>query len=156
MPPPLLILCGDETGLLKLVDVRRKAVVRRWGTQGRVGHISRAAWLPAGSVDNELSSARVAVLTRGGAVRVWDTASGSLLHTCTGAGAEGALLACQRGRFITCAADGMVRVFSQSAKDADAAQGASKVGACVRGTAMLGLSATPVVATGTLTCDLGL
>ena len=57
------VLTGDETGILKLVDVNKKAVVAKWGTQQRENGVARMAWLPAGADDAELSSARVAVLT---------------------------------------------------------------------------------------------
>ena len=114
------VLTGDETGLLKLVNVNKKEVVATWGAQARRNGVVRAAWMPAGGDDHVVSSALVAALTQSGAVNVWDTATGGLKHTCANAGADGVLLATRAGRFVTCAADGTVRVFSQSAKDADA------------------------------------
>lgn len=114
------VLTGDETGVIKLVDVNKKTVVNRWGTQKRDCGVARTTWLPAGSDDTELSSARVAALTKKGVVQVWDTTTGSVQHSCANAGSDAAILAAHKGRFITCSQDGFVRIFSQSAKDAEA------------------------------------
>ncbi len=142
MPAPeVRVLASDECGLSKLVDLTSRRLLAALGGgegaqgQGRAREVVRSCWLPASAAEDAdealpLSTARAATLSRAGVVEVWDTqrgagALGVRLHACAGAGAGGALLAATRGRFVTAAADGAVRVFAQDAADAGPAPSSS-------------------------------
>lgn len=114
------IVSGDETGLLKVVELRRKQLLSRCGEQSRSRQISHLAWLPQpGDADDiATSSSKCVSLSKAGVVEVWDTTTANRMHKCVNAGANPVLLACRRGGFLTCAQDGVVRLFSQAATDA--------------------------------------
>ena len=105
------VLTGDETGLLKVVNVQRKVVDTRCGEQTRAHAVAQVAWLPGGS--------SFAALSRAGTVEVWDAVLGKRVHTCRNAGEEAALLARRAGGFATVSAAGIVRLFDDAATDAD-------------------------------------
>ena len=105
------ILSGDETGLLKFVDVRKKRVLSRYGVQSRDAAVAQLCWPDA-------QSSRAASQTKLGVVEVWDTLTQQRLHRCTGTGAGSVLLSQQGAKFLTVNACGDVRVFDQGAADA--------------------------------------
>ena len=127
------VLTSDECGLVKLVDLTKRHLLSSVGggdEQTRKREVVRTAWLPSSQEEEDdeslpLSTSRVATLTRSGVVEVWDTtggagALGKRLHRCKGAGEGGFYLASRRGRFVTVASDGNVRIFSHSAVEAEA------------------------------------
>jgi hypothetical protein len=105
-------ITGDETGLIKLVALKRKAVVARCGVQSRTNRLSQLSWLPG-------SNTHVAALSKGGVLQVWDTLTGERVdRACIGAGDDAALLAVLPSAFMTCSRAGVVRLFPQAAEDA--------------------------------------
>lgn len=110
----MLAVTADETGLVKLVNLKKKAVVTRSGVQSRQHGVAQLAWIPG-------STTQVAALSRAGVVRVWDTLTETAAQTCVGAGEAGALLHVLPASFVTCSGEGVVRIFPRTASNAAAA-----------------------------------
>lgn len=110
----MLAVTADETGLVKLVNLKKKSVVSRSGVQSRQHGVAQLGWIPG-------STTQVAVLSRAGVVRVWDTLTEKAAQTCVGAGESAALLHVLPASYMTCSGSGVVRVFSRAASDAAAA-----------------------------------
>lgn len=128
------VLTGDETGLVKLVELRKKQVVAKCGLQSREQHVAHLTWLP-GAGDVVTTASKAVALSKQGVVTVYDTVSEKQLHRCTNAGADAVLLAAAQGKFLTVTRDGTVRSFSQSATDA-AIAASFNVGAGVHAAAL--------------------
>ncbi len=112
------MLTGDETGLLKFVNLKRREVVARWGGGSRASEVATTAWLPVTAADVPSSASQAVSMTRAGVIEVWDPATQAQLHSCKNAGSEPMLLACRRGKFITVNKSGELRQIDQGARDA--------------------------------------
>ena len=105
------IITGDETGLLKCVDVRKKRVLARWGKQSREGHVSQILL-------SEAFGGRVVSQTKPGIVEMWDPSTQTRLHRCAGTGSDSVLLAQLGTQYLTVSPAGEVRLFDEAATDA--------------------------------------
>lgn len=117
------LITADETGLIKLIELKGKSVVSKWGHQKRSVGVNSLAWcdfsLPS-STSRNASLTVVASVTASGSVEVWDPLTAALLHTCTNAGKDALLLASIGSTFVSVCRNGDVRVFPHMARDADA------------------------------------
>lgn len=126
------IVTGDETGLLKLTELKGKSLVSTWGRQKRSCAPLSLSWCeyaapPARGARAAASSAAapapltvVASVTAAGNVEIWDPLSSALLHTVRNVGLGAIHLASHAASFVVVCAGGDVRVFPHTAKDADA------------------------------------
>lgn len=105
---------GDETGLIKLVNIKRKTIVSRCGEQSRKNGVSQLTWLFG-------SSTQLVSLSKSGVVRVWDTLTEASSLTCVGGGEDGVLLASLPSSFLTGSKSGNFKCFPSCAEDANKA-----------------------------------
>lgn len=106
---------GDETGLLKLVDLRRKVVASPCGFQSRKNAAVAMCWV------SPHSSSAAAVVTADGELNVWDLASQSMLHSVTNVGKDVVFLAVRDRQYVTVSSAGAVCIFPVEARDASVA-----------------------------------
>jgi WD40 repeat protein/uncharacterized protein YciI len=111
----LRVLTGDETGLLKLVELKKKQVASKWGRQSRKNGVARMAWAPSAEGRNTVASVSPA-----GVVELWDPVAGAHLGSVKNAGADCVYLAAHGENLLTCTKTGTVRLFNPGCKDADA------------------------------------
>ena len=104
----MLAVTADETGLVKLVNLKKKTTAARCGVQSRQHGVKHLAWIPG-------STTQVAALSRSGVIKVWDTLTETSSQTCMGAGEDGASLHVLPAAYLTCSGSGTVRVLSRAA-----------------------------------------
>lgn len=107
----MLAVTADETGLVKLVNLKKKTTAARCGVQSRQHGVKHLAWIPG-------STTQVAALSRSGVIKVWDTLTETSSQTCVGAGEDGALLHVLPAAYLTCTGSGTVRVLPRAASGA--------------------------------------
>lgn len=107
--------------MLKLVDVRKKNVLQRWGTQTRKAGVARMTWLPgpATAAGAASSISNAASITFNGTVEVWDPLTQTMMHSIRNAGADTVVMAPRGGDLVLCTKQGDVRVLPLTGKDAE-------------------------------------
>lgn len=133
----MLAVTGDETGLVKLVNLKRKTVVSRCGVQSRKHGVTQLSWIPG-------STSHVASLCRSGVIKVWDTLTETQVETCSGAGDDGVLLQALPTSFLTCSRSGTVRVLSRGISD-DADSAVIREVCCIQAKRPIALDLDPLL-----------
>lgn len=115
------VMVGDETGLLKLVNLKTKTVVSTWGRQSRAVGVLAAIWCEFQPRASDAPVSAVASANVAGNVEVWDPLTQELLHSCKNVGKDVIFLASRGGYFIIVTRGGLVRVFPHRARNVGAA-----------------------------------
>lgn len=99
------VLTGDETGLLKVVSLRKKEILCNWGEQTREHEIQALTWVSLDGHSSFSSAAYCATVNKSGNLEVWDSLTGNRIHLTKNAGCGSTiLLTMYKGYYLVCGA----------------------------------------------------